>query len=554
MHNFSASSVEQINGEDVVTYLSKVARQGNFHDRNARYNALFPNQAGHSLGKATAEYFTTGLYDGPNTTFTFANGTSNTYGNMAVLEKNFTGVGSGNSFFSKFCQPEPTTTPSALPSGSSTFALSSTPTPIATFAAQPSGANAPGYPAAVILHRSNAIGGYYLNDSSQVAVLSVPSFEPEYDDPSSPAQASVDFQTVAREFLKQATADKKSKLVIDLRYNLGGATVLAFDLFKLIFPTLEPYQAVRRHAHPAYKDLLDLTTELIPELLSTANVSDTDAQAIGAIADFAWQFDTTINDTAFQSLKKYYGPYTINGDNFTSLRSWNLSNTINILSGFNVTGYGGELAFNTPTWKPSDIVLLQDGFCSSTCAIFSELMYTIAGVETLAIGGLPDDSTPMQKVGGTKGWETWQAANLQNFPAAFYYFANQTVVDAAAGTEIEAMNQSSVVFERATAFAVNAADGIRRGDEKAQTPLQFVYEAAECRIWYTVPMVFDVTETWKAAADVKWGNGTCNGGKGFSNNGTQTAPSHPQYTGGATGLASSGFAVAGTVLALLLLL
>ena len=49
-HNFSVSSVTMINGEDAATYLHKVSRQANFHDGHARFNSLFSNQAGLSLG------------------------------------------------------------------------------------------------------------------------------------------------------------------------------------------------------------------------------------------------------------------------------------------------------------------------------------------------------------------------------------------------------------------------------------------------------------------------------------------------------------------------
>ncbi|KAF9699789.1 hypothetical protein EKO04_002133 [Ascochyta lentis] len=548
-YNFSASSVEQINGEDIATYLYKVSRQTTYHDAHARYNALFPNQAGSSLKGPILGYSANGIYDGPNTTYTFSNGTTRTTENLALLQKNFTGVDSGASFFSNFCQPSP----SSVPTPSSSIPLA-TPTSTTSSAPQATNTKAFGYPPAVLLHPANAIGGYYLNGSDDVAVLSMPTFEPVYEAPEYGVQALDDFQTVAREFLKQAAADEKSKLIIDLRYNGGGNTVLGFDLFKLIFPNLEPYQATRRHAHQAYEQLVDLTTDFSQDLLALAaspNISQADAIALSPLTEFLYSLETRPNGSDFENAGQFYGPHVFNNDNFTSLRSWNLSNTIGLASNFTVSGYGASLATQQPAWNASNIVLLQDGFCSSTCAIFSELMYTLAGVQTIVVGGLPDDSTPMQKVGGTKGWLTWTKESLASFPSSFYYFANQSVIAAAEGTEINALNQSSAVLARARAMQVNAADGIRRGDEERQTPLQFVFEAAECRVWYTVPMVFDVTETWKAVANVKWRNGSCNAGAGFAGN--QTQPVGAPYTNGAQEVRATGFALVGMVIVLLTL-
>jgi hypothetical protein len=46
--------------------------------------------------------------------------------------------------------------------------------------------------------------------------------------------------------------------------------------------------------------------------------------------------------------------------------------------------------------------LLYDGFCASTCSIFSELMKNLGGVQSIAVGGRPQLG-PMQGVGGVKG-------------------------------------------------------------------------------------------------------------------------------------------------------
>lgn len=53
-------------------------------------------------------------------------------------------------------------------------------------------------------------------------------------------------------------------------------------------------------------------------------------------------------------------------------------------------------------FKAEDIVIVYDGYCASTCTIFSELMRQQAGVKTIALGGRPNKDI-IQAVGGVKG-------------------------------------------------------------------------------------------------------------------------------------------------------
>ena len=40
-------------------------------------------------------------------------------------------------------------------------------------------------------------------------------------------------------------------------------------------------------------------------------------------------------------------------------------------------------------------------------------------------------------------------------------------------------------------------------------PAQFVYEAADCRLFYEPSMIINVTAIWKKAADAAWGTAKC---------------------------------------------
>lgn len=54
-------------------------------------------------------------------------------------------------------------------------------------------------------------------------------------------------------------------------------------------------------------------------------------------------------------------------------------------------------------------------------------------------------------------------------------------------------------------FTVNMADAIQLDDE-SETPIQFIFEAADCRLFFTPEMISDGSAAWKAAARVMNGD------------------------------------------------
>jgi hypothetical protein len=181
-----------------------------------------------------------------------------------------------------------------------------------------------------------------------------------------------------------------------------------------------------------------------------------------------------------------------------------------------LTGYVNNTKVTAQPFKAENIVLLQDGFCSSTCTIFSELMKEQGKVESIAVGGLPANA-PMQAIGGTKGsmtltFDVIQGLALQSFNLAavqsekMVEMLNTTIINTLAYPQ-QLLNRVSY-SNGGTIAQINAADNFRNGDA-SETPLEFVYEAADCKIFYTAEMVANVEETWKAVATAKWGKGGC---------------------------------------------
>lgn len=428
-----------------------------------------------------------------------------------------TQVTDGKSFFDKFCQGPPNATDS-LPTPTPSSAKNVTGTPTPSVMPIPTG-----YPSPLFAQSSLAFHGYYLNDSKydDVAVLAIPSFDPQNtEDPEGdPAIEGVrETQKLLREFFKKTTADGKSKLVIDLRGNGGGTISLGFEVFKQLFPTVEPYGGSRYRANYALKiysaGLADIAANKSIEVL------DDEVWESATQNDLLWSNIKNENGTAFKSFLDYWGPDVINNDTFVSIRRYNFSNTHGghtLSPGFNLTGYAPEPTPAQP-FKPENIVILSDGLCGSTCAIFAELMREQGNVHTIMVGGRPKN-TPAQAVGGSKGSQVLPFDTLYdlmgqtlNSTRLFYGdkvadMLNSSMIGILANPT-QLLKRTAHYTEETIAGAVNSLNNLRANDT-SETPLEFIYEAADCRIFQTFESFFSPVSLWERAVDVKWGEGKC---------------------------------------------
>jgi hypothetical protein len=78
---------------------------------------------------------------------------------------------------------------------------------------------------------------------------------------------------------------------------------------------------------------------------------------------------------------------------------------------------------------------------------------------------------------------------------------------------------------------INLRDQIRKSDFDAGgqlVPLQFQYEAAHCRIFYTVKNIYNLTQLWRDAAAAAWDSSLCvPGSTGFADLPNQPAANQP---------------------------
>ncbi|KAF2182762.1 peptidase S41 family protein-like protein [Zopfia rhizophila CBS 207.26] len=498
--SYTPSAIVKIDGKDATEFLEALSQYGSLQDRDALYNNVFYELAQVSLSNSGAAtgMFTGGgrgrwVYPGPTTTLTFANGSSTTIENYARVLQNFRDIQTGEDLAAKW------------------FYYASTGDDDQPVNEDPStGVTAPGYPNPVVPGPNNLINGFYIDAPGyeNVAVLQVPNFVGDQS-------AEVDFQKTTKDFLPKAVADGKTKLIIDLQANGGGTILQGYDMFKQLFPTLEPYGANRFRAHES----VDLIGQSFSAFGSQFPRVDTKNQTIRSIQAtyFDYHSDTDVDGKPFTSWADKYGPIEQLNDKYTNLARWNLSDVHTVWNsgGIYVTGYG-PLSNNTKTspFKAEDIVILTDGYCASTCTIFSELMKQQAGVKTIAMGGR-SNKNPIQAIGGVKGTNNYQWGYIQSLAQQAKIIAPADQKDKFNNSVLSAY-ASDIPYQRAASNpGVNVRDGLRQNDTSG-IPLQFVYEEADCRLYYTPEMTVDITAVWKAAANAQWGGkGNCVGGGGY---------------------------------------
>lgn len=160
-------------------------------------------------------------------------------------------------------------------------------------------------------------------------------------------------------------------------------------------------------------------------------------------------------------------------------------------------------------WNPNQIALLTDGLCGSTCALLVEF-FTRAGVRTVVAGGRPEPG-PMQAASGNRGAASYAAAVLDDDME----FARNVdaYVDIAANASIPDVREPGMYYRFAS---FNLRDQVRPNET---VPLQFKYEAADCRIYYTIANVYNMTRLWYDVSAAAFNNDSSlcvEGSTGFS--------------------------------------
>ena len=521
---WTPSAISSINGQDATEYLTRFAATNvaGSVEPNADWNQLMSNPAGDVLTILSAFEGSTIFYPGANISFAFENGT--TYDDLPWLagytddvSSDTPALSSGQDLYDYFVLGlEPTDIPAAASLTSSAAATSTlaaavtsstdsssddestvTATPTSSASATPSSWSYAPFPSNPIVAQPDlgdpdggVITGYFLNDGI-TAVLSIPSFEVT-------GEAVLSFSTTIGDFISKTQAAGLTRIIIDLQRNLGGSDILAVDAFKQFFPSVDAFNGARLRAN----DFADALGNTFTTYYDTQQMNESFYEALSADIWVGSVYLNAATGANFSSWPEFFGPHPEHGDLFTTVQRDNFSSLIfdenasddsDTASGIVIYGYGNRSATSPQPFAADQIILLSDSFCSSSCATFVELMHHQGGARTVVAGGRPELG-PMQFAGGSRGAQTYYNIDLDA----------DVEVAQILNSSISPLPQDSSDIDFYINYAqINIKDSIRKGED---FPLQFGYEAADCRIFYTTWTVYNFENLWNYVIDAFYRN------------------------------------------------
>ncbi|KAJ4113926.1 hypothetical protein NW768_011456 [Fusarium equiseti] len=524
-----ASAVTHINGKDTVTYIEDfVNKVGENQDRDANYNMMFYSRAQETVFNTLGHFHRGGrpqyvrflalilkyhnsdvadcrfVYPGETTTLKFQNGSKVEMRNNAQVTGNWTGVVDAKTFFTKLC-------PKVFSNGEESDAtVDSRKKPGPTgeesrLASIADDSRLPGYPKPVAISDDKSASGYFLEgpEFDEVAVLVLTGM----------SLVAASSQKTVQEFYAAAKRAGKKKLVVDVQVNEGGFVSYAYDMFRQLFPDIVQDVQGRRRLSPGFTAMAKGASEVCRDFdpVATEEEDDEDKMLL-CQSPFYYGYDLDSSLHKFKTYAQKYTPHILNGDKFTNLTVWDLGDITDTSSpyygfGFNVTGYGDRLNFTRPFSGPDDIVLLLDGYCSSSCTIFAQCMVHDAGVKTISIGGRPREG-PMQSVGGVKGSHVCGHTDLKRYAGHV-----KSKLEGNSSAILKEMDRyTNYMPSRTRYMAVNMLDSYLPGDRESGPPSQFVTEHSDCRMFWTQDMLDSPAAVWKAAAKAAFKGGKCAAG------------------------------------------
>ncbi|KAK0614878.1 hypothetical protein B0T17DRAFT_370680 [Bombardia bombarda] len=505
----SISDIVSIDDTPIAEFLAAEAARVQCQDPDAQFNLLFssiPSTA--STGGVASPGFQAAAATVPDShKVEFANGTTKTYPNKASVNRDFTGIDSGSALHTVVELP-----PSTTSSGAQTSRRDESNSTTTTEA--PAATSVVGYPSPRTIHKSAYISGYFLDSHPDTCVLVLYSFAPlETGSPSFNETAELyETRRVFRDFFSACAAAGRTRLIIDVSANGGGIVFQGFELYRNLFPTAKAWSGNRVRAHPA--------TDLYGRL--TYNTTPAEYQVLSA-----WTLDPKTNQR-FPSWHDFFGPTAMTAggrQNETAMAVYDfanpatavLSTTEPIAHPFIVTGFDPADPAPPQPFKQDNIIVLTDGICASTCTVFTGLMQHEQNIRTVAMGGRPLKA-PMQAVGGVKGSQVLQFTNMQEIQIAVLDGTNTTVVSPdlarvlppTGPAPLQPVDLKGASFNWKNAYAEDKAGA-------DDVPAQFLYEAANCRRFYTAEHLSDIQALWRDVADVAWNNAACAPGSSSAN-------------------------------------
>lgn len=138
-------------------------------------------------------------------------------------------------------------------------------------------------------------------------------------------------------------------------------------------------------------------------------------------------------------------------------------------------------------------------------------------------------------MGGTRGAREYWGESLDEDMAWAGYvdeYANKTLPNIPINAEV----RDSGIWTTYSGFTLRDQIREEEANSSEAIPLQFRYEAADCRLYYTLKNLYNMTQQWRDAAAATWDNSSLcvEGSTGYSNNGNGTAINEPPVANSST--------------------
>ncbi|KAF9880434.1 peptidase S41 family protein [Colletotrichum karsti] len=357
------------------------------------------------------------------------------------------------------------------------------------------------------------ITGYFYNDIS-TGVISIPHFDQYGWDIGNFSQSLADF-------IHEAKTRNLTHIIVDIQKNYGGSTGIALLLFGELFPAIDPVVQSQRRSHELGNVLGSATTSIYQEL---ANSTEEYEDITLALTADEWVITTRLNAETgrnFTSWEEYEGPRQQHGDDFSLVEKYDLKNPTFQAAAFDGWVFSSLLDENETAreanWDPENVVILTDGTCSSACAMFLELATTQAGARTVVVGGAPSPG-PMQAASGSRGVRSYSNIDLD---VDFSWVGD---LDETAKARLPATRTDTGMY--VIYAGLNLRDQLRADD--LTMPLQFRYMAAECRLYFTLDNVYNMSALWHDVAHAAFQDSSLcvEGSTGYASR-RGTKPSNP---------------------------
>ncbi|KAF9974489.1 hypothetical protein BGZ73_002085 [Actinomortierella ambigua] len=187
-----------------------------------------------------------------------------------------------------------------------------------------------------------------LLDDNETGVITIPTFAPFASDLTGFAKYYATLIQAIRTLKPLA-----KRLIIDVSYNTGGSPCLAHRFVEAFFPTVEETVTSIRYS-PVERELI----------------------AIG-MGDYEY-FETVASSTYDEATAPYIQKVVRHPN-----RQYRFTNYVQD----GCTAFRSDPTRPSQPWDPKNIVIVSDGSCGSSCAIFANQMTQKGGVYSVAVGG-----------------------------------------------------------------------------------------------------------------------------------------------------------------------